>query len=236
MHERESAQQVERVPSRLDRKSPMSRRRSDNANQTFVTANDTGQMLSPKKRSVERPDLSINRLQTVPFANNGPNRRDPDGDPIPAEYEPHPSHDSFRTDQALLAPVRIEESGRSGAWQQMQDRYSWSLVAHFFVSAGTENSNAIGRRSLNTGVIPTITAIQPFWGFQIAQGCLSVPHRKSQCGPPSRFSAAQLVTNGGLCRLANVGGSGRVRRCRSPYGCKLSTLAFGKLRASKRSE
>ena len=110
------------------------------------------------------------------------------------------------------------------------------LVAHFFVSAGTENSNAIGRRSLNTGVIPTITAIQPFWGFQIAQGCLSVPHRKSQCGPPSRFSAAQLVTNGELCRLANVGGSGRVRRCRSPYGCKLSTLAFGKLRASKRSE
>ena len=192
MHERESAQQVERVPSRLDRKSPMSLRRSDNANQTFVTADDTGQMLPPKKRGVERPDLSINYLQPVSLANNGPNRQDPDGDPIPAKYEAYPSHDSFRTDEALLAPVSIEKSSRSAARLQMQNGYSWSLVAYFFVGAGTENSNAIGRRSLNMGVIPTITAIQPFWGFQIAQGCLSVAHRRSRSDLQVAFRGLNL--------------------------------------------
>ena len=168
MHERESAQQVERVPSRLDRKSPMSLRRSDNANQTFITADDTGQMLPPKKRGVERPDLSINYLQPVPLANNRANRRDPDGDPIPAKHEAHPGHHSFRTDETLLAPIRIEKSGRSEAWLQMQNGYSRSLVAHFFVGAGAENGNAIGRRLLNMAVVPTVTAIQPFWGGQIA--------------------------------------------------------------------
>src|SRR6476660_867945 len=101
MHERESAQQVERVPSRIDRKSPMSLRWSDNANQTLVTADDTGQVLTQTKRRVERPDLSINYLQPVPLANNGPNRRDPDGDPIPAKHEAHTSYDSFRTDETL---------------------------------------------------------------------------------------------------------------------------------------
>ena len=192
MHERESAQQGERVPSRLDRKSPMSLRRSDNANQTFVTADDTGQVLPPKERCVERPDLSINYLQPVPLANNGPNRRDPDGDLIPAKYEAHPSHDAFRTDETLLAPISIEKSGRSAAWLQMQNGYTRSLVAHFFVGAGAENGNAIGRRSLNIGVIPTITAIEPFWGVQIAHVCLSVPHRRSQSNLQVAFRRLNL--------------------------------------------
>ena len=72
MHECESRQEVWRVSSRFNHETPMSLRRTDEADQYFVAVDGTSQMLPPVERSIEHPNLTISDLEPVAFADCGP--------------------------------------------------------------------------------------------------------------------------------------------------------------------